>query len=55
MTKYVLVKMSYNILKNNSKTKVCVLEKDSRFGGRILDHRFKEAPNIIVGKADFCL
>ena len=45
--------MAYKLLQEKKETSVCVFEKDSRLGGRILDYHFKEAPDIDVGKS-FC-
>ena len=41
---------AYRLLKTKKETKVCVFEKNVRLGGRILDHRFKQAPDIVVGE-----
>lgn len=41
--------MAFEILTDDDKTKVCIFEKDNVVGGRIRDHRFKEAPDIDVG------
>ena len=38
------------LLRKKKETSVCVFEKESRFGGRILDHCFSEAPDVAVGK-----
>ncbi|XP_032219406.2 uncharacterized protein LOC116602233 [Nematostella vectensis] len=40
---------AYQLLKTGKETSVCVFEEDSRLGGRIWDHAFKEAPNVAVG------
>jgi len=42
--------MAETLLRKKKETSVCVFEKESRFGGRILDHWFTEAPDIAVGK-----
>ena len=42
--------MAETLLRKKKETSVCVFEKESRFGGRILDHCFSEAPDIAVGK-----
>ena len=47
--------MAYKLLKEKKEKSVCIFEKDSRLGGRILDYHFKEAPNIDVGKYCFYL
>jgi len=47
--------MAYELLKDNSNTKVCIFEKDDTVGGRIRDHRFKEAPDIDVGRPGVAL
>ena len=42
--------MAETLLRKKNETNVCVFEKESRFGGRILDHWFTQAPDIAVGK-----
>ena len=42
--------MAYKLLVENKETKVCIFEQENRVGGRILDHRFGEAPEIYVRK-----
>ena len=42
--------MAYKLLFLKKEKNVCVFERENRTGGRILDHTFKEAPNIHVGK-----
>ena len=42
--------MAETLLRKKKETSVCVFEKESRFGGKILDHWFTEAPDIAVGK-----
>ena len=42
--------MAYRILKNNAQTSVCLLEKESRLGGRLYDYFFQQRPSISVGK-----
>ena len=42
--------MAYELLKETSDANVCVFEKEPTVGGRIRDHRFKEAPDIDVGE-----
>ena len=42
--------MAETLLRKKKETSVCVFEKDDRFGGRIFDYRFLQAPNITVGK-----
>ena len=44
--------MAFEILKENPSNRVCIFEKDDEVGGRIRDHRFKEAPHIDVGKLE---
>lgn len=38
------------LLRKKKETSVCVFEKEDRFGGRIFDYWFPQAPNISVGK-----
>ena len=42
--------LARELLKSGSETNVCIFEKENRLGGKILDYRFPEAPNITVGK-----
>lgn len=42
--------MAFEILTEDKESKVCIFEKDDEVGGRIRDHRFKEAPDIDVGR-----
>ena len=42
--------MAYKLLVKKKERGVCVFESENRTGGRILDHTFKEAPDIHVGK-----
>ena len=42
--------MAETLLREKKETSVCVFEKEDRFGGRILDHWFPQAPNVTVGK-----
>ena len=42
--------LARDLLKSGSETNVCIFEKENRLGGKILDYRFPEAPNITVGK-----
>ncbi|KAL9951543.1 hypothetical protein ACROYT_G044219 [Oculina patagonica] len=41
--------MAETLLRKKKETSVCVFEKEDWFGGRILDHRFPQAPDITVG------
>lgn len=38
------------LLRKKKETSVCVFEKEDRFGGRIFDYWFPQAPDISVGK-----
>lgn len=38
--------MAETLMRLKKERNVCLFEKDSRFGGRNYDHRFKQAPNI---------
>ena len=42
--------MAETLLRTKKETSVCVFEKEARFGGRILDHWFSQAPDVAVGK-----
>lgn len=42
--------MAYRLLVKKKEKKVCVFERETKIGGRIFDYRFKEDPNILVGK-----
>ena len=42
--------MAYQLLDKKKEKNVCVFEQESRLGGRIKDHRFKEAPDVHVGE-----
>jgi hypothetical protein len=42
--------MAYRLLKTKTETQVCIFEKDARVGGRVLDYRFEQAPDVHVGK-----
>ena len=42
--------MAETLLRKKKETSVCVFEKEDRFGGRIFDYRFPQAPDISVGK-----
>ena len=42
--------MAYKLLFLKKEKNVCVFERETKIGGRIFDYRFKEAPNILVGK-----
>jgi len=42
--------LAYTLLESKNEIDVCVFEKENHLGGKILDHRFPEAPNITVGK-----
>lgn len=41
--------MAETLLRKKKETSVCVFEKESRFGGRILDHTFAQAPDVSIG------
>lgn len=41
--------MAETLLRKKKETSVCVYEKENRFGGRILDYWFDQAPDIAVG------
>ena len=43
--------MAETLLRKKKETNVCVLERESRFGGRILDYWFAQAPDVAVGKS----
>ena len=43
--------MAETLLRKKKETNVCVFEKESRFGGRILDHWFAQAPDVAVGES----
>ena len=45
--------MAETLLRKKKETNVCVFEKESRFGGRILDLWFAQAPDIAVGKSKY--
>ena len=54
--------MAETLLRKKKETSVCVFEKEDRFGGRIFDYWFPQAPDITVGKvplrsihSKFCL
>jgi len=42
--------MAETLLRKKKETSVCVFEKEDRFGGRIFDYWFPQAPDISVGK-----
>ena len=42
--------MAETLMRMKKEDNVCLFEKDSRFGGRIYDHRFSQAPNISISK-----
>jgi len=42
--------MAETLLRKKEETSVCVFEKEDRFGGRIFDYWFPQAPDISVGK-----
>ena len=42
--------MAETLLRMKKEKSVCVFEKESYFGGRILDYQFSQAPDIFVGK-----
>ncbi|XP_015755689.1 PREDICTED: uncharacterized protein LOC107335208 isoform X5 [Acropora digitifera] len=47
--------LARDLLKSGSETNVCIFEKENRLGGKILDYRFPEAPNITVGLGQLVL
>ena len=42
--------MAETLVRLKKENNVCLFEKDSRFGGRNYDFRFKQAPNISISK-----
>ena len=42
--------MAETLMRLKKENNVCLFEKDSRFGGRNYDVRFKQAPNISISK-----
>lgn len=40
--------MAETLMRMKKEDSVCLFEKDSRFGGRIYDYRFSQAPNISI-------
>ena len=42
--------MAETLMRMKKEDSVCLFEKDSRFGGRIYDYRFSQAPNISISK-----
>ena len=42
--------MAETLMRMKKEDNVCLFEKDSRFGGRIYDFRFSQAPNISISK-----
>ena len=42
--------MAETLMRMKKEDKVCLFEKESRFGGRDLDVRFSRAPNISICK-----
>ena len=42
--------MAETLMRMRKENNVCLFEKDSRFGGRIYDYRFSQAPNISISK-----
>ena len=42
--------MAETLLRKKEEKSVCVFEKEDRFGGRIFDYWFPQAPDISVGK-----
>ena len=42
--------MAETLMRMKKEDNVCLLEKDSRFGGRNFDFRFSQAPNISISK-----
>lgn len=45
--------MAYLILEGGKEKDVCVFEKENRLGGKIFDHRFRDAPNVTVGLGEW--
>ena len=46
--------MAETLMRKKKENNVCLFEKDSRFGGRNLDYRFNQAPNISISKLICC-
>ena len=44
--------MAETLMRMKKEDDVCLFEKDSRFGGRIYDYRFSQAPNISISKLE---
>ena len=42
--------MAESLLRHKKETNVCVLERDTRLGGRIYDHVFPQVPDVYVGE-----
>ena len=45
--------MAETLMRMKKEDSVCLFEKDTRFGGRNYDYRFKQAPNISIGRLVF--
>ena len=46
--------MAETLMRMKKEDNVCLFEKDSRFGGRVYDVRFSQAPNISISKLICC-
>ena len=46
--------MAETLMRMKKEDNVCLFERDSRFGGRVYDYRFSQAPNISISKLVCC-